>query len=391
MLELWGDVIGAGKRVGLRLKDHLYEGCGMWGSARWPVVLCCAGVFWAAGLVGWLGAQGRFRKMPAVEPRLPELQLEGTVEDVGPGVLRVRSQAGQTWVLRLIPDAIVQVTGKATAEFLSAGQCIALIADVDTRRNRIEAPVTRLTIFNPDPERPLGAAPSQGFGGVLEGGSGQGKKRGEGMKVPFGPMGPFGPGPGLGPGMGPGLGPAEGSQPGWEPPARGARRGSSGSTAGGKGGPLVQRLEVRGRISSIKAGKVALHVPSFKSTLKLEIAKEAEIDVDLTSPSAVGLAQKGDRILARGRQVGEHAGQVNEVEITLSQPLGAGPAGKRGPAARERTGRSRGARESEAKPDFPGHQDEAVGQPEPKAPGQSAALPGGEQSEPPPQDEAFPQ
>ena len=98
-------------------------------------------------------------------------------------------------------------------------------------------------------------------------------------------------------------------------------------------------------------GKATLQVPNapFRGALKIEIAEGAEIDVDLSSPAAVSLAQKGDKVRARGQQLGEQAGQVNDLEITLSQTLGAAQAKKRPAPKAERTGRSKRAAEPEEK------------------------------------------
>jgi hypothetical protein len=107
-------------------------------------------------------------------------------------------------------------------------------------------------------------------------------------------------------------------------------------------------------MASFKNGKATLHVPNapFRGALKIEIAEGAEIDVHLSTPAAVTLAQKGDKVSARGQQfLGEQAGQASELEITLGQTLGAAHAKKRpAPASKaERTGRSKRGAEPEEK------------------------------------------
>lgn len=311
--------------------------------ARLAKVVGGALAVWATAAVVLVSAQGRLEgrlgKGAMAQPRLPDLPIDGTVEDVRPGLLQVLSNSGQSWVLRILPQARIQITGKATPDFLGPGQCIAFVADVEVRRARVEQPVSKLVLFNPSPDRPLGAAEDQGMGLSLFAEKG-GENKAQRGKPPFGAAPRFGPGPAFGPGLeeGPALGSKE--------PRAGSRRARSGPVGpGGRAAPATQSLEVRGQITSFKGGKATLHVPNapFRGALKIEIAEDAEIDVQLSSLAAVALAQKGDKVHARGQQLGERAGQVSDLEITLSETLGAGQAKKRPASKAERPGGSKRA------------------------------------------------
>ena len=147
--------------------------------SRLAVVVVGAIVLWGAASAEFLLAQGRFGPGRMAQPKLPDLHVDGTVEAVRPGLLQVVSSTGQTWVLRVAPDAKIQITGKATPDFLGPGQCIAFVADVDVKRSRVEQPVSKITVFNPSLDHPLGAGPDQGLGGSFFGETGKEKKGSE--------------------------------------------------------------------------------------------------------------------------------------------------------------------------------------------------------------------
>ena len=341
----------------------------MLSCARLAKVLGGILAVWGAAGVILVSAQGRldgrFGKGQIPQPKLPDLHVDGTIEDLRPGMIQVLSaNSAQSWLLRILPQARIQATGKATPEFLGPGHCIAFVAEVDVRRARVEQPVTKLVVFSPSPELPLGAAEDQGLGlsHFKE------KKKRDRAKQPvapgFGPGAGFGPGQGFGPGMQPGPGFGPGAGPGFGPgvdagpglgggePRSSGRRAKAGPLGpGGKGAPASQSLEVRGQITSFKAGKAALQVPNapFRGALKIEIAENAEIDVQLSGPAAFSLAQKGDKVRARGQQLGEQVGQIDDLEITLSETVGAAQAKKRPAPKAERTPRSKRSAEPEEK------------------------------------------
>jgi hypothetical protein len=103
----------------------------------------------------------------------------------------------------------------------------------------------------------------------------------------------------------------------------------------------IQSFEVRGQITSFKGGKLNLRVPNapFKGPLKIELAENADIDLDLSGPNAIALVQKGDKVQTQGQQTGERMGLARDIVITLSQPASAGYSKKRPAAKTDRTTR----------------------------------------------------
>jgi hypothetical protein len=87
---------------------------------------------------------------PVPQPKLPDMSVDGTLEDMRSGVLQVLSGTGQTWLVQVAPSATVRVKGKAAADYLAANQTIAILADVDVKRSRIEGPVGKTPGLQPD-------------------------------------------------------------------------------------------------------------------------------------------------------------------------------------------------------------------------------------------------
>ncbi len=246
----------------------------------------------------------------AKPPELPE--TSGVIEELGPSVIRMRSEAGGELMLQATPTTRVIVSGPATEEFLSTGQWISFVGEVDKRRGAVTEPVSKLTIFTPTNKIPPGAYPDQGFA------------------------------PGLGPAAkeektlaGADDGPSGGTR-------RGARRAEPKS---GDKSPAVtvQSFEIHGQITSIKNGKLTLQVPTqyFRPTLRAELAETPQIDVMMVGGATLCVfAQKGDKIKATGQRVAENRALAGLLEIALSQPLGAAQSKKRPVARGDRTTRS---------------------------------------------------
>lgn len=91
-----------------------------------------------------------------------------------------------------------------------------------------------------------------------------------------------------------------------------------------------QNLLIGGQIASIKGeGRVTLNVPNLSPKLRVQIAEDAEIDVDVAELS---LARPGARIDLVGMMFQPGMGQISEANIELAEPL-AGSA-KRKPSSR---------------------------------------------------------
>jgi hypothetical protein len=87
----------------------------------------------------------------------------------------------------------------------------------------------------------------------------------------------------------------------------------------------VETFIVHGRIVSMEKGDLFVQVPNnvyVKSNLKIAVAEDADIDVELAGVPALTLVRPGDHVQARGDQIGEGLGFVNNLTFRVVQPLG---------------------------------------------------------------------
>jgi hypothetical protein len=238
---------------------------------------------------------------------LPQLLTSGTIEAVVPGYIKVNSGANQVWILQVLPNARCAVTGKATPDALAPGFFIRFVGEVN-KRGAVEQKVGKLTIFTPSQFRQPGAEPDSGLGTTTFG-----PRPGEERRAEEGQRPAFGAGAG-----------AEGKN------APGTRKlGSQPGAAGKSAGPQV--FDVRGQIVGVSNSRLNLQVPNayFRPSLRVEVAEDAEIDVELDDAMAYTLARKGDKVRIQGRQGMGNRGFAEEVDIILSDPLGGSPDGKK--------------------------------------------------------------
>ncbi len=286
-------------------------------------VSCCraTGAFRALIAMGVALALGTV----ALGQPVPLLELSGTVEAVAHGAIQVKTQANDTWMLHVAPGTRIEVTGTAEPEMLRAGRYVRLTSTVD-RRGHVRDKVNQVTLIEvaDRPGRRLGA---------------------------------FRPGQ-------------------YEPPAPGDRAEDHGMPMPVIAPPMAEDvdevvLELRGRIRSYRGNYLTLEVPSpiFKNPVRLELAAPLTIPIEVSDYS---MAKPGDRISAKGPQIGQNTVRAIELNIMLSEPVGEvkkrpAPAA---PAAGRPQEEERGAfgvpepveREEEA-PDPP-----APDEPEPEAP-----------------------
>lgn len=212
----------------------------------------------------------------------------GTIEAMVPGYIQVKTATGQLWALQVMPNAKVTIIGTAKADFLQPGHFISFVADVDKRSGVVEAPVRELTLFTPTPQSVMGAFPEGGAMGVAPGGT---------------------------------------------------------NKTTGRAAPLpVERYAIAGRIGGVKNGTYAIFAPNpfFKGTVKIKIAEEAAIDLNIVGTNTYSLAKKGDSLASKGNQVGLTALQASELTIELAAPLTAPKLEQ--PTRRTATGKSRTTR-----------------------------------------------
>jgi hypothetical protein len=280
--------------------------------------------------------------------KLPPLETAGTIEAVMPGYIKLESEAKQTWIIQVLPNARCQLTGKATPDALSPGLFIRFIAEVN-KRGAVDEKVSKLTVFTPSQTRQVGADPDNGLG------------------TAFGPR----PGDQLGDHAKPK--PAFGAGIAAPDPMLAAGAKKAGSPSGG----TSQVYDIRGQIVSVNNGRIQLQVPNayFRPSLRIEVAENADIDVELDDPMCYTLARKGDKVRIQGRQGLGNRGIAEGIDIILSEPLSAphqdgkksakGPRGKPG-----------------AKADAPAESGD------PKAEKKEAEAPDGEKKTDSPQDES---
>jgi len=255
-------------------------------------------------------AGGRNRQPPQQQQaqqqfrNLPVLETTGIVDAVVPGYIRILSGQNQLLVLQVLGTAKCQLTGKAKPEALGPGYYVRFLAAVN-KRGMVEDKITKLTVFTPTTFRQPGAEPDSGMGTTFGPRPGADKKKGEEKAKPA-----FG------------AGAAAAAEAGKA--AAGAHKAAGAVGAGAKGAG-AEVYDVRGVITGVPNGKVKLHVPNtyFRSSLTVEIAEDADIDVELDDPMAYTLARKGDKIEVKGRlALGGDRGFAEELDIILGEPLG---------------------------------------------------------------------
>jgi hypothetical protein len=275
--------------------------------------------------------QGLRRRGPVLGPAIPvaPIQLQGTVAGVRPGMVAVTTAAGETWALKITPRSEVRVTGTAEPDVLRPGMYVRFIAPIDTRRSLVQGEVEKLVIFSPSEE--VGRMPGVFYPG----------QEGEDSALEPGAGGP----PNVPGGRNPAdvqAGPPRGRNPGVKPkalpPARrenalpGGRAGQD-ADANASGGHArmpypatgtaagVETFDVRGRLTGLKGRWLTVYARNafFKPMLKFELADKPVIKLDVNTYS---LAKPGDKISARGVQIGPQAVQAMQVTIELVEPLG---------------------------------------------------------------------
>jgi hypothetical protein len=173
---------------------------------------------------------------------------------------------------------------------------------LDLRRGTAIEPVVRITVFTPDRRRQPAILPDLGFGEMekktIE------KHRGEEYERTS-------------------VGKAESSA---------ANAATTGSSTKGSGDsktttPRAESFAVHGRIVSVDRGELLVQVPAnpfVKSTnLKVTVAHDADIDVELVGVQVLSLVQPGDHIQASGNQLGEGLGRADRLTFRSEQRLDA--------------------------------------------------------------------
>lgn len=277
---------------------------------RGPAALILAGYGLAIGLaLIWCPTTlGQFPpRPPGDHPRAggswgepAHIDATGFLQGIAPGVMRIVTVDGQTWILQIAPGAKVKLEGPASKDFIRVGELVRFVARVNLRQGAVEEPVQSIFLFSvnySDAETQLGVFPETGVspaGGPEHGLDGMGEQ----------PPGRHAPGR-----------------------AGGRSRDTRPPGAGRAEQPTVQSmmLDVRGRVTDLtREGKLSVAVPPniyIRGPLEVQLAENVEVRVNFSDQRAFLLAGEGDRIRAQGIQVGPNVARVTEVRIEKTTPL----------------------------------------------------------------------
>ncbi len=274
------------------------------------VAVAIRSILWAAASVFLLPAAGnRVQAAPQAQP-LPTFNLSGVLNVLNANGLVLTTEAGFTWLLQAKPDTKVELTGKAKPAFLAPGQCVSVFATLDLQQGTMQGKARRLTIFSPGDKRTFGIVPDLGFGELEE----ATRARQRALEKP----------------------PGSTDQPNEElsktEPNQVAHSEAKESRNKRRRPTKTGSFAINGRISGVKNGKLTVQIPPnpfVQTNLTIEVAEDADIDVELTGLPALRLAQSGDHIQASGDQVAERRGIVSHVIIRCRQPLDAAQPSKK--------------------------------------------------------------
>ena len=243
-------------------------------------------ICWAMAFI-FLWPADRIRAQPAPQAQpLPTFNLSGTLNALNANGFVLTTEAGFTWLLQAKRDTKVELTGKAKPAFLAPGQCVNVFATLDLHEGTMQGKARRLTVFSPGDKRAFGILPDLGFGELEE----ATRARQQTSEKP----------PGSTDQTDEAVSKAEPDQVSHsdakEPQNKRRRPAKTGSFA------------INGRIIGVKNGKLTVQVPPnpfVPTSLTIEVAEDADIDVELTGLSALRLALSGDHIQASGDQVAD--------------------------------------------------------------------------------------
>ena len=86
----------------------------------------------ALACVPWMSAAGAQQRPGGPQPqRLAQDEGKGTVEAIGPGMLRLKLKGGNSWLVVPAPNAQITVEGTAAREMLQPGQFVSCSVSLD--------------------------------------------------------------------------------------------------------------------------------------------------------------------------------------------------------------------------------------------------------------------
>ncbi|NQU24359.1 MAG: hypothetical protein HQ567_24005 [Candidatus Nealsonbacteria bacterium] len=244
----------------------------------------CHRTFLLSMVIGLVVAvQGQGFGQPGGVRMITPIQLVGTVAGVRPGMISVTTPAGEVWGLKVPQRAKIKVTGPAEKEVLRKGHFVRFLVTVNKRYSKSVGEVSQMTIFTPSQE--LGRRVGVFYPGQAEAAA-------------------MGPNPGMQPAMPPGMPPLPAAPKGTKPPPP----------------PKEEMFDVRAQVRDIKGKRMTVYVPNkfFKPLLKVELAEDVAIELDLNTYSVV---VEGDKLTALGVRIAPKGVEAIQVAIELSTPL----------------------------------------------------------------------
>jgi hypothetical protein len=127
----------------------------------------CSLWFVGALTVGLAVAPSSFAQRPGAGngAERENVRIEGELEDLGAGLLKVKDAAGESYLVKIEADAKnVFLSGKAEAGFLSRGMLVRFTA-VLNKKGEVVEPLREITVFTPREGEQPGVAAEQSFGG----------------------------------------------------------------------------------------------------------------------------------------------------------------------------------------------------------------------------------
>ncbi len=194
------------------------------------------------------------------KPETEPFAATGTIEAIAQGKVQILTNTDQQWLVEIVPQADIKVTGTAKVDFLRPGMFVKLTADFD-KRGKAAEPVGRLILFTPSQQEMIGAWPE-------------------------------------------GAAPSDDA----EAPAANNRRDQG-----------AGRYTIHGRLTGNRKGKWTVNAGAV--TVEFKLAEEPTIDVEIADYS---FAKKGDKIsIKRGKMFAGRMGlaQASKLEIELAEPL----------------------------------------------------------------------
>jgi hypothetical protein len=235
------------------------------------VILACAKLYCTEGY--------NSPHQPQTQDKVRSVTIEGTVEAIAPGEMRILASKNQKqWLVVSQPGTKVLVSGKAEDSYLKAGQTVEFYAELDAEDVAKEK-VSELSVVAPQAKDKYGVFAPETKPADAAGAPGDNKKG-----------------------------------------KHGRRRGVL-THVGSK---------VVGRITSRDGNKLTVH--AGKRTIQCELSDLPVINVSLPSSTPV---KPGSRVVVHGKAgYGRRLCQADDVQVTLSQILkgkGKRPAAKRAP------------------------------------------------------------